>query len=112
MSRLRQLPDATLDDDKADTARREAILAIRELQGLPAAGLVVKQNVTLANGVATPVAHGLGRVPLFVRESCVRGALSAGVVVETRDGAYPRDRYVTLTASGYGATVTVDLVLL
>ncbi len=112
MTRLRQLSDAALDDEKAEAARREHRLAIQELQGLPATGLVVKQNVTLANGIATPVAHGLGRIPLFVGISVPRGATAAGYVVETRDGSFRRDQYVLLTANSYGATITVDLVLL
>lgn len=84
---------------------------IRELQTQPGAGLRTISDITLKDGVATPVPHGLGRVPAFVKESCVRGAVTAGVVSELRDGSVDRRLYVLLKATGYGADVAVDLVV-
>lgn len=85
---------------------------IVELQRLPAAGLGVVNDIELVDGVPKAVPHKLGRVPTFVKESCVRGAVSAGYVAELRDGSVDRTKYVLLKASGFGATITVDVQVL
>lgn len=86
--------------------------AIRELQVAPLAAARLIANVVLADGIDTPIAHGLGRAPVWVRESCVRGASTVGMVEELRDDTTPdRTKYVTLRASGFGADVTVDVVV-
>ncbi len=105
--------DIKLKDDDAERVRRSHADAIAELQAAPFAGARIIQNISLADGVPTPIAHGLGRVPLWCTPSVVRNATStAGKIVETRDGAYPRDKYVTLTATGWAGTIAIDLAVL
>lgn len=100
----------TLRDELLERIRQNFYDAIRELQLLPAAQLALIENVELADGIPTPIAHGRGRkVRVFV--SPVRGASTSGRIEEMRDG-YRRDTHVTLKATGFGATVTVDLVVL
>ena len=41
--------------------------------------------------------------------SAVRGATATGRIVESRPSANDRTQVVTLTATGHGATITVDL---
>jgi hypothetical protein len=100
-----QLADAVLE-----RVRRNLVDAVAELQKRPEPRVLA--NITLQDGIATPVPHGLSRAAAWVRESCVRGASSTGRVEEVRDGTYDRTKYVTLKATGYGATVTVDVVVL
>lgn len=106
MSRLAAPATPNLDDEKTEIVRREHERKIVELQQTPAAGLKFV-TTSLADAVATPVAHGLGRRPIFVGQSIVRGATSTGRIVESaRD-----DKYVTLTATGYGATIALELMV-
>jgi len=94
--------------------RRNFADAIAELQKLPMASAKVISGVELASGVDTLVPHGLGRAPIMHWPSSVRaagGVPSAGVIEEYRDGV-DRTRYIKLRASGYGATITVDLVVM
>ncbi len=99
----------TLADTKAEEVRRSHHDAIGELQRAPLAGAKVVSGVRLENGKATTVAHGLGRAPKWVGISALRGAASAGFINETRSG--DTSKSVTLTASGYGATITVDVMV-
>lgn len=111
-----------LEPEDAMTKRITTSLAqgIQELQGLPAMGMRVLRDVKLEDTINTFVSHGLGRRPLWVRESCVRGAVSTGIVRDLSDGALvglftgpvDRNRYVVLRADGYGATITVDILVL
>lgn len=101
-----------LADDATDRVRRNHEDRILELQKLPAASLKVIPAVSLADGVTTPVAHGLGRAPTWCQASIPRGAASAGYLVEIRDGSVDRAKYVALQANGYGATVTVDVAVI
>ncbi len=94
----------------AEAARRVTEACIREIQDLPASSMRIIKDVLLAEGVATPVAHKLGRAPVWVQASVVRGATTTGRIVETRSGSYDRTQVVVLTATGHGATITVDLV--
>ena len=93
----------------AEVARREHDKAIRALQALPAMATRIINDVSLADGVETPVAHGLGRVPRIAIPSAPRGASTAGLLEEVRTGSHDRTRYVVLKASGFGATVIVDV---
>lgn len=104
--------DIKLDDDAAERVRRSHAQAISNLQTMPSASMVVIPNVSLADTVATPVAHTLGRAPTFVRESTPRGAVSAGRIDEIRDNSVDRTRFVLLKATGFGATITVDIQVL
>jgi hypothetical protein len=97
-----------LTDDDAEQVRRSHHDAIAELQKQPAVALKAIAGVELPDGVTVQVAHGLGRAPVFVRESIPRGAVTAGLLVEVRTGV-DRTKYVALVATGWGATITVDL---
>lgn len=110
--RLRAPITPKLDDVSAEAVRRAHESAILDLQRLPSAQLRVLKDVSLADGIATPIPHGLGRVPQWVGISAVRGAASAGYINEKRDGTQNRHQFVVLQADDFGATVTVDLVVL
>jgi hypothetical protein len=101
-----------LDDEDAEVVRREHEQKIVELQGLPFVKARLIQDVTLPDGVARSIPHQLGRPVLWVRESCVRGGSGSGRIEEIRDGSVDRSLYVQLKATGYGASITVDLVVL
>ena len=96
----------------AETTRRAIEDCVLELQLVPAASMRIVKDVTLADGVVTPVAHRLGRAPVWVRESCPRGASTTGRVEEIRNGTHNRDQIVALKATGWGATITVDLAVM
>jgi hypothetical protein len=100
-----------LDDEKSEIVRREFERKIIELQRMTSASLEIIANVVLADGVATPVAHNAGR-PVFVLVSPPRGASATGRTEEVRDGSQDRNKYVVLKATGWGATITVDLAVL
>lgn len=108
--RFLQLISSVLSDDTAERVRRNHAEAIRELQLQPLVGAVVSANVELQDGIETPVAHRLGRIPQWVRESCPRGAATAGYVEVIANNTYDRTKYVVLKATGWGATITVDVV--
>lgn len=97
-----------LHDERAERVRRSHAAAIVELQGLPSASERVV-TARLKNGVPTPINHTLGRAPTFVAVSVPRGAVSAGFIVEVRGGNIDPRKQIVLTASGYGATITVDV---
>ena len=101
-----------LADDGAERVRREHDQKIVEIQKQPAMALTVIQNVSLVNGASTPVHHGLGRAPSWIKESTVRGAVTAGYIVEVRDGSQDRTKVVLLQANGFGATISVDLAVM
>lgn len=100
-----------LDDRKVDDVTRDHAAKINELAKQPFVMAKVIADVDLADGIETVVAHGLGRVPTYVRPSCPRDALAAGWINEVRNPSSPVDRskYVVLKASGYAATITVDV---
>lgn len=67
--------------------------------------LFVDATVTLPSGTAVAILHGLGRAMKNYSISAVTGATATGRIVEslrTADG-------MTLTATGYGATVSVSI---
>jgi hypothetical protein len=94
----------------AERVRRSHHDAISELQRLPLAGARIIRDVTLADSTWTPIAHGMGR-PVFVFVSPPRGAVTTGRIAESRDGTVDRAKFVQLAATGWGATVTVDLLV-
>jgi hypothetical protein len=104
--------DIALDDADAERVRRSHGDAIRELQGMPAASTVIIADVSLANGVDTPVPHRLGRRPRMVIVSPPRGASTTGRITEVRTGSHDRTQVVVLRADGWGATVAVDLAVM
>lgn len=104
---------AKLDDPTAERVRHSHEVAIKELQGRPAAGLRVVRGIPLVDGADTRVPHGLGRPPLWVKESAVRGAVATGRVVDrTAQTAEDPSKFVVLQATGWGATITVDVLVL
>lgn len=95
----------------AERVRRSHHEAIVEQQGLVASATQVVNDVSLVDSAVTLVPHGLGRAPRVVLVSPPRNAVSAGLLVELTDPASNPDRtkYAALRASGFGATVTVDV---
>ena len=63
-------------------------------------------EVTLVDGVALEVQHGLGRRLTNCMAGVVRGATATGRIVET---SRVPERSITLKATGHGATITVTL---
>lgn len=108
---LRRLIAVRLPDPTLERVRQDHATAITEIQSLPLVNARVIAGVTLADGVETPVAHGLGRPAQWVRESCPRGAVSTGRVEEIRTGSYDRHKYCVLKATGWGATITADVLV-
>lgn len=104
-----ELVDLALTDYDAERVRRSHHQAIKLLQKQPAATSI--QNIVLEDGVITPIAHGLQRLPIHISVSPVRGAASAGLVQEIRTTSFDRAQYVVLEASDFGADVTVDLLV-
>ncbi len=96
----------------AEAARRVTEECLREIQISPAAGARVIENVVLADGIVTPVAHKLGRTPVWVKESCVRGAVATGRIEEVRDGSHDRTRVVALKATGFGGPITIEMLVM
>lgn len=108
---MKQLANEQLADQAVERVRRNHAECILELQGVPMARARVILGVQLEDGVAKSISHRLGRAPLYVRESCPRGATTAGVVIEVLDSTVDRAKQVTLKASGFGATITVDVLV-
>jgi hypothetical protein len=103
-----------LADPAAERSRLAHEQALSELRG---AQPTVIRNVKLANNVETPVPHGLGRAPQWVSPGAPIGAVSTGRIddmgTRTTSGAVvDRSRTVVLRATGYGATITVDVAVL
>jgi hypothetical protein len=99
-----------LDDRKVDEAIRETHQRIDEIAASPITGRRIIANVQLADGVDTPIPHGLGRAATWVKTSCPRGAPAAsGRVEDVRTTSHDRARFVVLKATGWGATITVDV---
>lgn len=112
MTSLKPLTLPRVEDAELDRVSREIGRAVGELQQLPAAFLDVIPNVTLRDGVDTPIAHKLGRSAKWVKESCVRGAVTAGVVTEVRSTKHDTKQYVVLRAEGFGGDVTCTVAVM
>lgn len=111
------LLDASLTDPLSERVRASHSRAIKELQTSPAAAMRVIQGVTLKDGVTTPIAHKLGRAPVWHGTSHVRASssgvtLTAGVIQEVNDSAYDPAKFLTIVASGFGADVVVNVAVL
>lgn len=99
-----------LPDELLERVRRNIVDAIGEIQRKRSVSEVVLTDIELEDGIETLVAHPLGRrVAVFV--SPVRGASTSGHIEELRDGVDAK-KFVKLKATGYGATVTVDVRVL
>lgn len=99
----------TLVDNTNERVRRNHAEAIVELQKGPCASTRILTDVELQDGVTTKIPHTLGRKPLMTIVSPARGAVSSGRIEEVRDGSYDRGQYIALKATGWGATITVDI---
>lgn len=109
---MKTVENVTLADQAVDRVRRNHAECIVELQQQPMVGGRVILGVQLEDGVAKTISHKLERAPIYVRESCPRGAVTAGVVVEVLDPKKAdRTKQIILQASGFGATITVDLLV-
>lgn len=100
--------DAMTKPFDLERIRRQVHEAIGELQSLRSSTARILVDKVLADGVPTPISHGLGR-RVFVTHSPPRGAVSTGRIEEVRDGSYKDDKFVVLLATGWGADITVDL---
>lgn len=101
-----------LSDPDAENVRRSHAESIAVLQKAAAGIPTVLAGIELADGIETPIAHLLGRKPVWVRESCPRNGVTVGSVVEVRSGTVDRSKVVVLRADGWGATITVDVAVL
>ncbi|MBP9863657.1 MAG: hypothetical protein KBD62_37265 [Kofleriaceae bacterium] len=105
-------PSPQLADRKVDAAVRELERRTDEIARAPLTAAKVIRDVLLADGVATPIAHALGRAVTWMCPSAPRGPASAGMIEEVRPATLDRAQYVTLKASGWGADITVDVLVL
>lgn len=108
--RLPPLLELQLADPVAEQLRESHAASLRALRGGLFAEAELLADVELADGVATPISHRLGRVPRVVLVTPHRGATAAGAIEEVRSSTYDRARVVVLRATGYSATVKVDVV--
>jgi hypothetical protein len=106
---MRPARTVKLADPIAEQANRDHRERIDELQQQPAMSMKLIKDVALADGVATPIAHGLGRVPQFIKESAPRNPSTTGHIEEVRSSSYDRTKVIVLKATGWGATITVDV---
>jgi hypothetical protein len=100
-----------LGEQDLELVRLEHERKIVELQKQPLVAARVLRDVSLGDGITTPVAHGMGR-PVAVFVSAPRGAVTSGRIEEVRAGGFDRAKYVVLKASGFGGSVTADLVVI
>lgn len=116
---MRPVISKKLVDPDAEVVRRSTAEAITELQTLPIAGAIFIPDVVLPDATDVRVSHKLGRAPRFVSESTVRevtAIASAGIIVDlgTEDTAgrpINRANQIVLRASGYGATIVVNVMV-
>ncbi len=100
------------DDPKIERAIEDHRKTIDKVAAQPGVGLAVLPDVVLLDGIATPVPHKMGKAPSAVSITAVRGQLTAGVVEDVRSASgFDRGKFITLKASGYGATITVDVLV-
>jgi hypothetical protein len=111
MIRRRTHPlDVTLEGP-VEEVRQNLDRRLRELADAPAVDLQALGEFTLPDGVLVRIGHRLGRLPKLVLCSPPRGAATTGRIDEVRDGL-DRSRFVGLRATGFGATIRVDVGVL
>lgn len=110
---LHRLLGIRLDDEKAEIVRRNHERAIDEMQRNPLASARVVEGVELPDNIDVYVAHGLGRAPVHVGISAVRGTgLTTGRIVDrTADVSADAKRYVVLQADGWTNAITISVVV-
>lgn len=100
-----RIPVKDQDTEKALDELRRAVIALARDPSMNARTL----DVTLADATLVSVKHGLGRPFTNYSLAAPRGATSTGRIVET---APDTDRLtIYLTATGYGAPVTVRMTV-
>jgi hypothetical protein len=107
---MRQLLSLVLPDQLLERVRSNFVEVIRELQASLFVGGRLLKDVSLGDGVETPIAHGLGRAPQIVLTSPVRDPRLVGMIEELRSTGHDRSRFIVLKASGYDQAITVDVV--
>ncbi len=114
---LTRLLEARIADPTTDSVVKSHAVTLKEIMALPASEIRVIGPVQLPDGSGVQIPHGLGRKPLTFFLSPPDGATAAGVVQDygsiTPAGA-PNDqtRYISLRAVGFGATITVMVMVL
>ncbi len=103
--------DGRTKPEDLEKIRRNIVEAISELQKQPLAFARLITDVELADGVDTPVPHGLGR-RARVLVSPVRSAVGSGRVEEVIGSTFSPMQFVVIRATGFGSTVTVDVAAL
>lgn len=100
----------------AERVRRNQNERIAEIQKSVGFGLRVIRDVTLADDVPTPVPHGMGRaVSVIVSPPRRTGLGATAPLVRRVDGTFEDlikadpSKFVTLLASGWGASIVVDV---
>jgi hypothetical protein len=94
--------------DRALRALRDAIVEIVRLPWVGAAVLI--EGIQLPAGAVVDILHGLGRPARGWVCVDITGALAPGGIVRHRNNNDER-RYLSLQATGYGATVNVSLLV-
>jgi hypothetical protein len=107
---VKSLSKRKLDDARLEENRREHSDAIEELQRVVGRTASVLANITLEDGIDTPIAHRLGRVPSLVVPSAPRGeALTPGVITDVRGPKIDRRAVIMLRADGFGGPIVIDV---
>lgn len=106
-------------DQLTERIRRNQNERIAQIQKSPGFAIKIIRDVTLEDGVPTPVPHGMGRAVSAVTTPPRRTGLGASTPLVRRvDGTFEDtakadpSQYVTLLASGWGAAVVVDVWVL
>lgn len=102
---------AVVPDPETNRALDDHRRSIEAVTSSPAIGMRVLSDIEFADGIDTPVAHGLGRRPTLVTYSCVRGAVTAGTIEDVGSSTANPATHVVLRATGYGATVTANVAV-
>lgn len=111
MAKLTPTIDVRFSDELAERVRRNFSDQIRELQNAPALTSEFLRGVSLPAGATTLIAHRLGRPPVMITLSPIQGSSTPGVIEEVLSTSVDRTKFIQLRASGYGATITVDVEL-
>lgn len=109
MSRRFQPPvSIQLADASAERVRRNHEERIRELQGSQVVSGRLILDVVLADGVVTPISHGLGRRAVVILSPPRGSGMTTGRIQEIRTGDHAPEQYVVLRADGFGMSITID----
>lgn len=98
-------------DPDVERVVRELRAKVVELQRLPLAGAVIVKGVELEDGVPRAVPHRLGRPFVTFFHSPPRSPSTSGRIEDVRSSSFDAKQFVVLEANGFGATITVDVVV-